>query len=98
MASSHAARRTALRWPPKPSSQKRVDASANAYAGRTPGPALPEIEENDARWSADGRVLAGEKQAAGARIDAESGDRIASLVARVEIVARGGGIDRKSKR
>jgi len=59
------------------------------YAGRTPGPALAEVEENDARWSADGCVLAGERQAAGARIDAESGDRIASLVAQVEIVARG---------
>src|ERR1039458_7246594 len=57
---------------------------------------LSAVEEYDARWSAHRRVLAGEGQPAGARIDTESGNRISYLVARVEIVA--GGIDIEAAR
>ena len=48
-----------------------------------------EIEEDDDRRIADGRVMAGEGQAARFAIHAEDGDVVAALVARVKELARG---------
>ena len=45
---------------------------------------LFEIEEDDVRRIADGRVMAGEVEAAGFAIDMEGGDVVATLIAAIE--------------
>ena len=62
---------------PRRSFEAEEMAAANR---RATGLELTEIEEDDARWGADSRILAGERQSAAAWIDAKRGDRVSPLV------------------